>query len=72
MLMAAGWSSVTSIGAPGAAQTYERGINPPGDSTRALAAEQDVSGDKAVLVMAEPNGGSSAPTSAPILSASLT
>jgi pyruvate/2-oxoglutarate dehydrogenase complex dihydrolipoamide acyltransferase (E2) component len=36
------------------------------------AAEVDVSGDKAVLVNTEPPGGSPAPTSNPVLSASMT
>jgi len=36
------------------------------------AAEVDVSGDKAVLVSAEPMGGSSEPTSSPVLAAQMT
>ena len=36
------------------------------------AAEVDVSGDKAVLVNAEPMGGSSEPTSSPVLAAQMT
>jgi hypothetical protein len=36
------------------------------------AAEVDVSGDKAVFVSAEPMGGSSEPTSSPVLAAQMT
>ena len=41
-------------------------------ATRSLAAELDVSADNAVLVTAEPEGGSHQPTSDPILSAQMT
>jgi hypothetical protein len=36
------------------------------------AAEVDVPGDKTVLVSAEPKGGSSEPTSSPVLAAQMT